>query len=143
MCAHGSHSFKSASEERTPSSRDGTSLRANRRKTSRSVSISSGGVRAIGIDEIAWQRGHKYLTLVYQIDSHRKRLLWVGNRRKIKTLLGFFRWFGIQRSRELNYICSDMWKPYLKVIAKKAGQAVFLSATPGPFGLRPDGNPER
>jgi transposase len=84
------------------------------------------GVQAIGIDEIAWQRGHKYLTLVYQIDAHCKRLLWVGNKRKIKTLLGFFRWFGRERSQALKYVCSDMWKPYLKVIAKKAGQAVHV-----------------
>ena len=27
------------------------------------------GIEAIGIDEIAWQRGHRYLTLVYQIDG--------------------------------------------------------------------------
>lgn len=84
------------------------------------------GVQAIGIDEIAWQRGHKYLTLVYQIDAHSKRLLWVGNKRKVKTLLGFFRWFGKERSQALQYVCSDMWKPYLKVIAKKAGQAVHV-----------------
>lgn len=84
------------------------------------------GVQAIGIDEIAWQRGHKYLTLVYQIDAHCKRLLWVGNKRKVKTLLGFFRWFGKERSQALKYVCSDMWKPYLKVIAKKAGQAVHV-----------------
>ena len=83
-----------------------------------------GGVRAIGIDEVAWRKGHKYLTLVYQIDSHCKRLLWIGRERKAKTLLGFFRWFGAERSGELRYICSDMWKPYLKVIARKAGQAV-------------------
>ncbi len=84
------------------------------------------GVQAIGIDEIAWQRGHRYLTLVYQIDSHCKRLLWVGQARKVKTLLAFFRWFGAERSLELRYVCSDMWKPYLKVIAKKAGQAVHV-----------------
>lgn len=84
------------------------------------------GVQAIGIDEIAWQRGHKYLTLVYQIDAHCKRLLWVGNKRKVKTLLGFFRWFGKERSQALQYVCSDMWKPYLKVIVKKAGQAVHV-----------------
>lgn len=84
------------------------------------------GVQAIGIDEIAWQKGHKYLTLVYQIDNHCKRLLWVGRERKVKTLLCFFRWFGAERSRELKYLCSDMWKPYLKVIAKKAGQAVHV-----------------
>jgi len=84
------------------------------------------GVKAIGIDEIAWKKGHKYLTLVYQIDEHRKRLLWIGKERKAKTLLRFFRWFGAERSHELQYICSDMWKPYLKVIAKKASQAVHI-----------------
>jgi len=84
------------------------------------------GIQAIGIDEIAWQKGHNYLTLVYQIDSQCKRLLWVGEKRRVKTLLRFFRWFGNERSEALSYICSDMWKPYLKVIAKKAGQAVHV-----------------
>jgi transposase len=84
------------------------------------------GIEAIGIDEIQWQRGHKYLTLVYQIDASCRRLLWIGKERKIKTLLGFFRWFGKERTQELGYICSDMWKPYLRVIAKKAGHAIHI-----------------
>jgi len=83
-------------------------------------------IRSIGIDEIAWKSGHKYLTLVYQIDSHCKRLLWIGNERRAKTLLRFFRWLGKARSQQLVYICSDMWKPYLKVIAKKAGQSLHV-----------------
>ena len=82
------------------------------------------GIQAIGVDEISRQRGHRYLTLVCQIHAHCKRLLWVGKERKIKTLLGLFRWLGPARSAGLQYVCSDMWKPYLKVIAKKAGQAV-------------------
>jgi transposase len=84
------------------------------------------GIEAIGIDEIQWQRGHKYLTLVYQIDAGCRRLLWIGKKRKVKTLLGFFRWFGKERTKELDYICSDMWKPYLRVIAKKAGHATHI-----------------
>lgn len=84
------------------------------------------GIGAIGVDEIAWQRGHRYLTLVYQIDAHRKRLLWVGEKRTVKTLLRFFHWLGRERSQALQFICSDMWKPYLKVIAKKAGQAIHV-----------------
>ena len=84
------------------------------------------GIEAIGIDEIQWQRGHKYLTLVYQIDASCRRLLWIGKERKVKTLLGFFRWFGKERTGELHYICSDMWKPYLRVIAKKAGHAIHI-----------------
>jgi len=84
------------------------------------------GVEAIGVDEIAWQRGHRYLTLVYQIDEHAKRLLWIGESRTQKTLLRFFRWFGKERSGALKFVCSDMWKPYLKVIAKKADRAIHI-----------------
>jgi transposase len=84
------------------------------------------GIEAIGIDEIQWQRGHRYLTLVYQIDEGRRRLLWVGEHRKVKTLLRFFHWFGKERSAALKFICSDMWKPYLKVVAKKAHKAIHV-----------------
>ena len=83
-------------------------------------------VLSIGVDEVLWQRGHKYLTVVYQIDSECKRLLWVGKDRTIRTLLRFFRMFGKERSAQLLFICSDMWKPYLRVIAKKAGQAIHV-----------------
>ena len=83
-------------------------------------------IEAIGIDEIQWQRGHRYLTLVYQIDAGCRRLLWIGKERKEKTLLRFFRWFGAERSAALRFICSDMWQPYLKVVAKRAAQAAHV-----------------
>lgn len=47
-----------------------------------------------------------------------------GEERKVKMLLLFFRWFGKERSAALRFACTDMLKPYLKVIAKKAGEAV-------------------
>lgn len=84
------------------------------------------GVTAIGVDEIQWHRGHQYLTLVYQIDEDNKRLLWIGEKRSVRTLLKYFRWFGKERTAELQYICSDMWKPYLKVIRKKAANALHI-----------------
>lgn len=90
------------------------------------VHMEMGGIQAIGVDEILWHRGHKYLTVVYQINEECKRLLWVGPDRKAKTLLRFFRWLGKDRSARLEFVCSDMWKPYLKVIAKKAGQAIHV-----------------
>lgn len=85
-----------------------------------------GGIRAIGIDEVQWQRGHHYLTVVYQLDAGYRRLLWVGKDRTVRTLLRFFRWFGKERSSQLRFVCSDMWQAYLKVIAKKAGQALHI-----------------
>ncbi len=84
------------------------------------------GIRAIGIDEIHWQHGPRFLTLVSQIDATRKRLLWLGQHRRAKTLLRFFRWFGAERTAALAFICSDMWKPYLQVVAKKAGHALHI-----------------
>lgn len=84
------------------------------------------GVRALGVDEVLWQRGYKFLTVVYQIDQGARRLLWVGQDRKTKTLLKFFRSFGPERTARLQFICSDMWKPYLKVIARKASQAIHV-----------------
>jgi transposase len=83
-------------------------------------------VLSLGIDEIAWKKGHKYLTLVYQIDSGRKRLLWVGKERTQKTLRRFFKEFGKERTARLRFICSDMWKPYLRIVAEVAGQAVQI-----------------
>jgi transposase len=84
------------------------------------------GVTAIGVDEILWRRGHRYLTVVYQIDRHCRRLLWVGQDRTTQTLLSFFREFGEERAAQLRYVCSDMWKPYLKVIAEKAASALHV-----------------
>ena len=82
------------------------------------------GVAAIGIDEMSIGKGHNYITAVYQIDEGKQRLLWIGEKRKVKTLLRFFQMFGKDRSEQLEFVCTDMWKPYLKVIKKKAGQAL-------------------
>ena len=84
------------------------------------------GVESIGVDEVQWQKGHKYLTLVYQIDAGSKRLLWIGQDRTVKTFLRFFRMLGEERSGQLKFVCSDMWRAYLTVIAKKAGQALHV-----------------
>jgi len=90
------------------------------------ANMSLDGVTAIGVDEIAWKKGHKYLTVVYQIDEGCRRLLWVGQNRTIKTLLRFFRWFGKERTALIQFVCSDMWKAYLRVIAIKAPNALHI-----------------
>ncbi len=84
------------------------------------------GIEAIGVDEVQWHRGHQYQTVVYQLDEGRKRLLWIGKDRTTKTLLRFFRFLGKARTSQLQFVCSDMWQAYLKVIAKKAPQAVHV-----------------
>ena len=36
------------------------------------------GYYSYWMDEIQWKKGHKYLTLVYQINQGCVRLLWIG-----------------------------------------------------------------
>lgn len=82
------------------------------------------GIESIGVDEIAVWKGHKYLTVVYQIDNGTRRLLWVARERTEESLRGFFDLLGPSRTGALRFVASDMWKPYLKVIAERAGQAL-------------------
>jgi transposase len=84
------------------------------------------GIQALGIDEVLLHRGHGYLTVVYQIDAQGRRLLWVGLERTTQTLLRFFEFFGPQRSAQLRFVCTDLWKPYLQVVKEKAGQALLV-----------------
>ena len=72
-------------------------------------------IRAIGVDEIQYARGHKYLTLVYQIDQDLTRLLWVGRERTIESFQGFFTMLGETLAAQIQFVCSDMWQPYLHV----------------------------
>ena len=84
------------------------------------------GTLAIGIDEIQWRVGHQYLTLVYQIDEGSKRLLWIGRERTEATLRRGLEQLGPAFCSGLKFICSDMWQPYLKVVAEQAGAAVHV-----------------
>src|SRR5438093_5504225 len=79
----------------------------------------------MSVDEIQYARGHKYLTLVYQIDDL-TRLLWVGQERTVETFEKFFQMIGPEVASKIEFVCSDMWKPYLKVIREKCSQALHI-----------------
>jgi transposase len=87
------------------------------------------GIRSLGIDEIHWGRGKRaenFLTVLYQIDSHCRRLLWVGPRRTKATLRKGLAALGPEVVKGLQFVCSDMWKPYLTVIRKQASHALHV-----------------
>lgn len=86
-------------------------------------------VEAIGVDEIHWGQGKRadqFLTVIYQIDQNCRRLLWVGRRRTQATLRRGLAALGPEVVKGLRFVCSDMWQPYLRVIAAKAGQALHV-----------------
>jgi transposase len=86
-------------------------------------------VESIGVDEIHWgksKRADNFLTVIYQIDGHCRRLLWVGKRRTQATLRRGLAALGQEVVHGLRFVCSDMWRPYLNVIAAQAGQALHV-----------------
>lgn len=83
-------------------------------------------VRAIGVDEIAYGRGHHYLTLVYQIDAGMVRLLWIGKERTRESFRQFFIQIGEALAARIEFVCSDMWKPYLQLIQQHCPNALNI-----------------
>lgn len=67
-----------------------------------------GPISAIGVDEIQYAKGHKYLTLVYQIDAGMTRLLWIGKERTMESFNQFFDMIGAELSVKIEFVCSDM-----------------------------------
>ena len=87
------------------------------------------GVESLGVDDLHWGRGKgaaSFLTVIYQIDRHCRRLLWVGRRRTMATLRRGLAALGTEVVGGLRFVCSDMWRPYLKVIAAKVGHALHV-----------------
>jgi transposase len=63
------------------------------------------GVRRIGIDEISYKRGHKYLLVV--VDHDDGRLLWIGEGRTKQSLAEFFNALGEQRCQAIELVSAD------------------------------------
>jgi transposase len=83
-------------------------------------------VTALGIDEVAWARGHTYFTLVYDIGGESKRLLALEEDRTEASLRSCLVSLGESVRRKVRYVCSDMWKPYLSVITEQLSEAVHV-----------------
>src|SRR5215213_6343993 len=79
-------------------------------------------VRALGVDEVAWARGHTYLTLLYDIGGATKRLLAVAEHRTEASLRSCLASLGDPVCLGVKYVCSDMCKAYLNVIAEGLGR---------------------
>jgi len=85
-----------------------------------------GQIDATGVDEIQYAKGHKYLTLAYQIDIGITRLLWVGKEPTIESFQGFFTAMGQEVISKISFICSDMWEAYLKLIRENCSEALHI-----------------
>jgi len=78
-------------------------------------------LRRIGIDEISYKRGHKYLTVVVDHDSG--VLLWAHPGRDQKTLEKFFDRLGEQRCAEIRLVSADAAEWIKNVVADRCKNA--------------------
>ena len=81
-------------------------------------------VTHIGIDEISRQKGHVYLTNVYNLKTG--TLIWSTEGRSTDSLDSFFSFFGPERTSKLKGICCDMWPAFIKAVKAKAPQATLV-----------------
>ena len=80
------------------------------------------GLRRIGIDEVAYRKGQRYLTVV--VDHDTGRLVWARAGRDKATVAGFFDDLGPDRAEKLTHISADAAEWINSVVAQRAPQAV-------------------
>ena len=80
------------------------------------------GLRRIGIDEISYKKGHRYITVVICHDS--RRLVWAAPGRDRATVEAFFDALGPERTGLLTHVSADGadWIGY--VVGKRAPNAI-------------------
>jgi transposase len=71
-------------------------------------------------------KGHKYLTLVYQIDLGVTRLLWIGKKRTIESFQGFFTAMGKDVISKLPSSAPTFGNPILKLIRENCSEALRI-----------------
>jgi len=64
------------------------------------------GITVIGMDEFAIQKGHRYATVIVDMDT--KRVLWVGRGRGREDIRPFFHLLGKEGCKQLEAVAMDM-----------------------------------
>ncbi len=80
--------------------------------------------KQIGIDEVAYEKGHKYLTVVRDITLG--KVIWVGKDRKKETLDDFFKKLGIRKCQEIRVAVMDMWDPFIASVQAYTPAAIIF-----------------
>jgi transposase len=81
------------------------------------------GLRRIGIDEISYRKGQRYLLVVTDHDTG--RLVWAGKDRTSATLRRFFDDLGPDRAGALTHVSADGAEFLHTVVTERAPKAVL------------------
>ena len=67
---------------------------------------------AIGVDETSSRRGHRYVTVVS--DLERPRVLWVAEGREASALESYYQAAGPEEVAKIACVAMDMWRPFIE-----------------------------
>jgi transposase len=81
------------------------------------------GVRKIGVDEVSYRKGHRYLTVV--VDHDTGRLLWAQPGRDEKTLRKFFRALGKEGRAAIQLVSADAASWIGNVVREQCPHAIL------------------
>ena len=83
------------------------------------------GLRTLGIDEVSYARGHKYATVVY--DLERSCVVWVGQGKARETIDTFFRdHLSAFQKAHIRWACCDMSETFIGAIRQHCPNAQLV-----------------
>ncbi|MBN2524838.1 MAG: transposase [Deltaproteobacteria bacterium] len=73
------------------------------------------GLKSIGVDEVSYEKGHKYMTVVYDLDK--ARIVWVGEGKKRETIDAFFdNHLSDYQKKQIQWAFCDMSETFIGAI---------------------------
>jgi len=78
----------------------------------------------MSVDEVAWQKWHKYVTNVVDIDK--RKVIWNHNGRGKSTLDAFFKALGKDNASKIDAVACDGARGFLSSIKKNAKNALIV-----------------
>jgi transposase len=81
------------------------------------------GLRRIGIDELSYRKGQRYITVV--VDHDTGRLVWAADGRDKRTVAAFFEQLGQERSAAVELVSSDLGEWITRVVKERCPQATL------------------
>jgi transposase len=74
------------------------------------------GLRRVGIDELSFRKGQRYITVV--VDHDTGRLVWAAEGRDKRTVLSFFEQLGRERRSQIELVSSDLGEWITKAVTQ-------------------------
>ena len=81
------------------------------------------GLRRIGIDELSFRKGQRYITVV--VDHDTGRLVWAAEGRDKQTVLAFFDQLGEERAARIRLVSSDLGEWITRAVLERCPGATL------------------